>query len=379
MSGAPRVIVVGAGIVGAAVAEALAADGAAVTVIDRGPPGGGATAAGMGHVVAMDHPAPVLALTSLSRRLWGSRVATMPAAVEPARCGTIWIAADDDELEDARRRGKRYEAHGVRAELLGARELYDAEPSLRPGMAGGLFVPGDLVLYAPPAAAALLQEVERHGGEVLVGETVVAMSGGAVRLGNGRTLACDYAVNATGAAAGALSPGFGVRPRRGQLVLTDGEPGLIRHQLVELAYTKSARAYADGPSVAFNVQPRANGKLLIGSSREYGKPTASVDAALLARMLERAAAYVPALTSVRVARAWTGVRAATPDGLPLIGPHPRDPRLILATGHEGLGVTTSLGTARLIADHVAGRPSEIPIEPYLPARLLEDAVVSTSR
>jgi glycine/D-amino acid oxidase-like deaminating enzyme len=67
-------------------------------------------------------------------------------------------------------------------------------------------------------------------------------------------------------------------------------------------------------------------------------------------------------------RCWTGFRAATPDKLPLIGPCPHDDRLYLATGHEGLGITTSLGTARLLADQVLGRAPAISWEPYLPAR-----------
>ena len=87
-------------------------------------------------------------------------------------------------------------------------------------------------------------------------------------------------------------------------------------------------------------------------------------------MLDRAVGYLPGLRDLSALRVWTGVRAATADKLPAIGPHPDDPRLLLATGHEGLGITTSLGTARLIADHLAGRPPAIPAEPYLPARLL---------
>ena len=90
-------------------------------------------------------------------------------------------------------------------------------------------------------------------------------------------------------------------------------------------------------------------------------------------MLCRAIEYMPAIASLSAIRVWTGVRAATPDKLPIIGPHPADPRLLLATGHEGLGITTSLGTARLIADRLANRPPAIPDEPYLPARLLSGA------
>ena len=79
---------------------------------------------------------------------------------------------------------------------------------------------------------------------------------------------------------------------------------------------------------------------------------------------------MPGIADLTAIRAWTGFRAATPDKLPLIGPCPGNERLFLATGHEGLGITTSLATGRLLADQVLRRPSAIPVEPYLPGRRL---------
>jgi glycine/D-amino acid oxidase-like deaminating enzyme len=82
---------------------------------------------------------------------------------------------------------------------------------------------------------------------------------------------------------------------------------------------------------------------------------------------------MPGLADLSAVRCWTGFRAATPDKLPLIGPTPGNSRLYLATGHEGLGITTSLATGRLVADRILGRPPAIPIEPYLPGRKHEGA------
>jgi glycine/D-amino acid oxidase-like deaminating enzyme len=130
---------------------------------------------------------------------------------------------------------------------------------------------------------------------------------------------------------------------------------------------KSAHSVT-GDSVAFNVQPRKTGQVLIGSSRQYGNESAAADQPMLAAMLRRACAYLPELRQLPAIRIWTGFRAATPDKLPLIGPTPADPTLWLATGHEGLGITTSLGTAALIAARMSGAEPPIPIEPYLPAR-----------
>ena len=138
------------------------------------------------------------------------------------------------------------------------------------------------------------------------------------------------------------------------------QPGFLRHQVVELGYLKSAHGH-DNESVAFNVQPRSTGQVLIGSSRQY-----DAGPSLLAPMLRRAFEYMPGLAGLSVIRTWHGFRAATPDSLPIIGPIDGGPWA--ATGHEGLGITTSLGTAQLLTDQLLWRPTAIPCEPYLPSR-----------
>jgi glycine/D-amino acid oxidase-like deaminating enzyme len=91
---------------------------------------------------------------------------------------------------------------------------------------------------------------------------------------------------------------------------------------------------------------------------------------MVASMLQRAQLYLPALASLHVLRVWTGFRAATPDKLPLLGPVGADPTLWLATGHEGLGITTALATAELLVAHFTGSLPAIAPQPYLPARFI---------
>ena len=362
-------MVVGAGIVGAACARALAADGHEVIVLDARPAGGGATAAGMGHVVAMDDSESQFALCRRSQLLWADLVARAGGRVESTRFGTLWVAADDDEMAEVARKARFFADRGVPAEVLDARQLAEAEPHLRPGLAGGLRVPDDSVVYPPTAARFLIDEAIALGAVAQVGRPVTALSGRSASLLGGSTIGADFVVNACGVGASRLTPGLPIRPRKGHLVITDRHPGFARHQILELGYLKSAHG-SDHDSVAFNVQPRPTGQLLIGSSRQFDVSDPDIDAAMLQKMVDRALLFMPGLARLSAIRAWAGFRAATPDSLPLIGPHPDDPCLLLATGHEGLGITTSLGTAELIADHIAGRGGAIPIDPYLPSRCL---------
>lgn len=365
------VVIIGGGIVGAACAAACVGEGLRVAIVEARMIGGGATAAGMGHLVVMDDSEPQFALTRYSQLLWAEVKDELPAEVEYDACGTIWVAADDDEMQEAARKERFYSERGVEVEILDAQSLAEAEPNLRPGLPGGLRVTGDSVIYPPCAAQAFVDRARARGAQVFVGKAVQEITRDGVRLRDGSTISAGVIVNAAGSWSPSLTAGLDVKKRKGHLVITDRYPLFLRHQLVELGYLKSAHSLT-ADSVAFNIQPRRTGQLLIGSSRQYDVDDATIDAGILSRMVARAVEYLPGLGKLSSLRAWTGFRAATADKLPLIGPAVEHPRLYLATGHEGLGITTSLGTAKLLVDQIAGRTSAIPVAPYLPARLTRE-------
>ena len=361
------VVIVGAGIVGSACAYECAGGGLRVAVVDQDSGAGGATAAAMGHIVVMDDSEAQFALTRYSQALWHQLRSELPADVEYEQCGTIWVATDDDEMGEVQRKKANYGRGGVPAELLSAADLERLEPKLRRGMAGGLLVPEDGVLYPPCAARFLLERAQARGAKLHLGQPVVKMGRGRVQLADGSEFSAGVIVNAAGTWAPALTAGVNVKKRKGHLLITDRYPGFLRHELVELAYLKSVQSLSSD-SVAFNIQPRKTGQLLIGSSRQFGRESREVDHAIVRQMLDRALQYMPDLAQTSAIRVWTGFRAATPDKLPMIGPWPEDSTVYLATGHEGLGITTSLATAKLVVDQLAGRTSEIASGPYLPAR-----------
>lgn len=367
------VLIIGAGIVGAACAAECARAGMIVGIIEAGIIGGGATAAGMGHLVVMDDSEAQFALTRYSQKLWDEISDVLPHEVEHDACGTIWVAVDDEEMAEVRRKEKFYAERGVKTEILDAQSLAEAEPNLRPGLAGGLRVPGDSMIYPPCAAQFFVQQAMAKGAAVFVGTAVEKIETSGVRLRDGSFIEAGLVVNAAGSSSPVLTRGLEIKKRKGHLVITDRYPDFVRHQLVELGYLKSAHSLT-AESVAFNIQPRTTGQLLIGSSRQFGVDDSHVENAIVTRMLERAVEYLPGLGKLSSLRTWTGFRAATPDKLPLIGPHAEHERLYLATGHEGLGITTSLATAKLLVDQIMKRESAIPVAPYLPARMVQEPV-----
>jgi len=370
-------IVVGAGIVGAACAAALSRDGWRVTVLDRTFAASGTTSVGMGHIVVMDDSPEQLALTAYSARLWRDLRPRLGKRSEYDACGTLWIAENAEQLAALDAKRATYASGGVRAEVIDAAALREAEPGLRLDLLGALLVPDDAVIYPPGATLDLLDLARERGAIVRDGADVRDIVDHGVVVGTER-LRADVVINAAGAAAPALTPGLPIVPRKGHLAITDRYPQLCRHQIVELGYLTSAHAMTS-ESVAFNVQPRSTGQVLIGSSRELVGWDASLNRALLQQMLKRAADLMPALRDTSITRVWTGFRPATPDKLPLIGAWEQTAGLWVAGGHEGLGITLSLATAELLADQIAGRESVVDPAPFSPMRVLSQGRVEAHR
>ena len=363
----PDTIVVGAGIVGAACAAALQAVGCDVLLVDAGIPGGGVTAAGMGHLVALDETDDELDLCLLSLARWDEYLATRAGLAEHVRCGTLWVAEDDAQMAHARMRAGRLGRRGWDAAELSGDELARTEPALRAGLAGAVRVARDGVVYPPAVARDLAGTLVALGGRTRFGATVARIDAGAVTLASGERIDTGDVVVATGTAVTGLLPDIPIFPRKGHLAITARYPRRLAHQVVSMGYGQT-EAGSDALAVAANVQPRITGQWLIGSCRQDGIRHADVDPRVLAQVLRSAIALLPCLADMKIIRSWTGMRPATFDGRPVIGRHPTLPRVWVAAGHEGLGVTTAFGTAQLLADLMLDRPAAIAAAPYSPMR-----------
>jgi len=364
----PDALVIGAGMVGAWTALGLAERGFRVTVLDGGVPGGGSTGAAMGHLVVMDDSPAQLALCRHAMERWRAAAPGLPPTAEYDPAGTLWLAATEEEVAEAQRKQGVYATAGVPTEVLDAAGLAEAEPLVAPGLAGGLRVPGDAICYPPAIVRTLLERAVALGATVHR-EVVGALRPGAAQLADGRWLEAGVVIVAAGPQSAQLVPGLPVIPRRGHLVITERAPRRMRHQLVELGYLHSAHTLG-GASVAFNVQPRVTGQLLVGSSRELVGYAPGLNRDLLAMMLARASGIVPALAEMRVLRSWTGFRPATPDALPLIGAWPALERTWIATGHEGLGITLAPATADLIVAGIMGEAPPVDSAAFAPDRAM---------
>ncbi|MEO5688403.1 MAG: FAD-dependent oxidoreductase [Burkholderiaceae bacterium] len=367
------VAIVGGGIVGCACARAASRAGLRVAVFEGQRIGAGATAAGMGHLVTIDDDPAELALAQLSMRLW--REWSGWHAIERCTTGTLWLAETVAQRAAAQAKLARLQAAGLWAEWLEPDAMHAAEPRLARDLAGALRVTGDEVAYGPEMAARMAADVRAAGGRIMEMAPVAALRDDGLLLADGTRIVAGHVLLAAGCDSGRLWPRespLRLRARKGQLAITDRYPGYIRHALVELGYIDAAHGDAD-ESVAFNAQPRVSGQVLLGSSRSYRDTSPDIDAALLARMVRRAQRFLPDVATLQMLRCWVGFRPATPDGRPIIGRIPGSPRgnQWVATGHEGLGLTTATGTASVWLDLLLGRVPAIDPAPYAPERFDE--------
>lgn len=371
---ATDVLVVGGGIVGAACLEACVTAGLSARLIEQDRIGSGTTSAGMGHVVVL--PGELLPLLRYSQQLWRARGSDWVGPVSIRAAGTIWLARDEEERGQLVRLERAFTDAKVAVQRLHGDELHRQEPALAPAVLDGLWVTDDLVVDPVASATRLVGLAQARKAEVMEGMRVETIVEGGVRLAEGTTVRARQVVIASGVESARLLPELGIFPRKGHLLHLATPNGYVRSQLGEVGYAL-AMGSGNPKSVAFNAHPALSGGLWLGASRQNGVASEEVEEAVVDRLLARARDYLASPPAFPVVRRWTGFRPASPDHRPFIGRWPGRDDLLVAAGHEGLGVTASLATGRLIADIVSGRRSEIDRTPFaLEGRLAVPAAAS---
>jgi D-hydroxyproline dehydrogenase subunit beta len=379
---APDVIVVGAGIVGAACARELAVRGVRVTLVDRGEVSGGTTGLGEGNVLASDKDeGPELDLTMAGLAVYDELDERLGDEAQIRRKGAFIVHPEADTWAAEPARVERLRAAGVACELVDRDTVREREPLLTGPLHGASFFPGDLQCAPRAITLALAREAAAAGAEVRTGTTVEAVAVDrarrvrGVRLADGARIAAPAVVLAAGAWSAALAATAGlelpVEPRWGQLVrlaAPQGDPRLVRHKIVDGSYLRSVASREAALQVTTVIETTWEGDVLVGSSRARRGFDTAVDPAVSTAMVDRAARLMPTVRELPVAAAWSGLRPWLPDHLPAIGPSAHAPGLWLATGHEGAGVALGPVTGRLIGQALCGERPAVPLAPFHPDR-----------
>ncbi|MFL4909845.1 NAD(P)/FAD-dependent oxidoreductase [Streptomyces sp. MMS24-I2-30] len=380
-SSSADLIVIGAGVVGAACAYYAARSGLSVTVIDRGAVAGGTTGASEGNLLVSDkEPGPELELALLSVRLWRELSGLLPPPIEYEAKGGLVVAPDEASMAALRDFAARQERAGVQVERVAGDRLRDLEPHLAPDLAGGFRYPQDAQVQPARAAAHLLRAAGGQGSggvRLRLGEEVTGVLTGAneevrgVRTARGDVRA-PYVVNAAGSWGGALARlagvGLPVLPRRGFVLVTEPLPRVVRRKVYAADYVADVASGSAGLQTSAVVEGTPSGPVLIGASRERVGFDRTLSVEALRRLAAQATRLFPVLAGVRAMRTYAGFRPYLPDHLPAIGPDPRVPGLLHACGHEGAGIGLAPATGLIIARDLSGAPLPLDIVPFRPDR-----------
>jgi len=356
----PDVVIVGAGVIGCAIAWELVKSGLRVTVVERGQPGceaSGAAAGMLAAETAEGREGPYAMLARMSRDLYGPLADELREAsgvdIERQTTGHLHLLSDETEFNGHIPPG---------AELLSPEDVRRLEPAVSPRIRGAILFRGNHWVNNPRLVAALVQAGSRRGVEFFLGSEVEEILGAGDRVGGVRgrnvTIESGAVVVTAGAWCGmlhGLTPQLIVEPVKGQMLSVETIPAVIRH----CVYREEVY-----------LVPRPSGELLIGATVERVGYDKRVTPEGLRWLLTEALAAVPALAHRPVLRNWAGLRPAAADGLPVIGPWPGLRGCFVATGHFRNGILLAPITAQLLREWVTGKRPALPVEPFLPDRLV---------
>ena len=365
-----RVLVIGAGIIGNSAAWQLAHAGAEVTILERGRAGQEASWAAAGMLAPQaeaDAPGPFLLFCAQAKKVFESILGQLIAesGIDPEyddQSGVLYVALDEEERLELSRRAAWQRAAGLTVEEISGSDARALAPALSPDVIHALHFPNEYRADNRKLTQAYLNAALRAGARLIEETRVDAIQtrGGrfsAVRLHDGRILEADAAINAAGSWAsqirGLEADNVSLYPVRGQIVCFEDQPGLLGPAIFSL------RGY---------VVPRRDGRLLAGSTREQAGYSKYVTLEGMERIVRGARDMLPTLAGIRFREAWAGLRPATSDLLPVLGPSSNIPGLFYATGHFRSGILLSALTAQALAAMVTGRRPDVDLSAFSPAR-----------
>jgi glycine oxidase len=363
-----QVVIVGGGVMGCAAAHELTRRGVGVTVLERSVPGAEASSAAagiLGAQVEAHHPGPLTELGLRSLELYPALVKELERAsgvsVGYRRSGVLKVAYRGAELSRLAR-GVAWQARQALPLLrLTTKALRAREPALSPELAGGLWFEHDATLDPRALLSALRIAAEKAGAVFRSGSFVkrVAEQEGraiGVELDDGSVVRGSHVVLAAGSWTSLVGRPETTAPR----VVP------ARGQIVELKTSVPVlSSIVFGPDCY--VVPRADGRLLIGSTLEFVGFRREVTAGAVAKLLVAAIRLVPALAEAELSSTWSSFRPYTSDELPLLGPS-RTPGLLWMSGHYRNGILLAPISAKIVADCVQGKRPPLDLAPFSPDR-----------
>ena len=370
-------VVIGGGAVGTSVACYLAMSGMDVTLVERGEFAWGTSRRCEGHVVTYDTPPGDFSLfCKTGQDLFYEAQKFLPVDFDFSPEGIGLLVDNESHLEMVKANYEGKQKEGYNVTLWDRDELRRHEPNIGDNVIGCLNFNNDCTLNPMRLCFGLAEHARAHGAVIMPRTHVMDL-----RMANGRVsgVETDKGLILTEnvvLAAGVWTPRLGamlgvnvpIRPRQGHILVTERVQGLLNKAYVEYGYLLTKHGLKrdnvtpdmDKFGVAFVIEPSTAGTVLIGSSRRFVGMDTRPHPSVMRAVAERGTQFFPALSDMRLLRCYAGVRPATTDELPIISTT-HIPGLFIGAGHEGLGISLSLITGKIMSQLVGGQTPFIDI------------------
>lgn len=370
-------VVIGGGAVGTSVACYLAMSGMDVTLVERGEFAWGTSRRCEGHVVTYDTPPGDFSLfCKTGQDLFYEAQKFLPVDFDFSPEGIGLLVDNESHLEMVKANYEGKQKEGYNVTLWDRDELRRHEPNIGDNVIGCLNFDNDCTLNPMRLCFGLAEHARAHGAVIMPRTHVMDL-----RMENGRVsgVETDKGLILTEnvvLAAGVWTPRLGamlgvnvpIRPRQGHILVTERVQGLLNKAYVEYGYLLTKHGLKrdnvtpdmDKFGVAFVIEPSTAGTVLIGSRRRFVGMDTRPHPSVMRAVAERGTQFFPALSDMRLLRCYAGVRPATTDELPIISTT-HIPGLFIGAGHEGLGISLSLITGKIMSQLVRGQTPFIDI------------------
>ncbi|MFB5267868.1 NAD(P)/FAD-dependent oxidoreductase [Paenibacillus enshidis] len=386
---AADLLVVGGGIIGAAIAYYAAKSGLQVVLVERGEIAGGTSSRCDGNILAIDkEPGLDSRMSLLSQQLVAELAGELEDEFEYRAPGSILVCENDQEMQAALQWVTRQQQEGLPFRMLDHRDLQGEWPHLAKDLPGGLECATDSTVNPVLMTYALAKAARRMGARLLPHtpvQSVLKDAGGnvcgvetprGVISAGAVVLAAGVWTRAIGQLLGLSLP---IIPRKGHILVSARIPSIGKRKVMEFGYlmskfggTRSVDEEDETYGIAMVFEPTASQNFLIGSSRQFVGMDTSVDQQVIRLIARRAIRFFPVLANMPLMRAYTGLRPWTPDHLPIISAVEEVPGLFIASGHEGDGISLAAVTGKLVTEMIRGEPASVPLEPLRYDRFEKD-------
>lgn len=384
------IVVIGGGIIGAAIAYYGAKAGLEITVLEKNELASGTSSRCDGNILAIDKDPGFDSQMSLkSQQLVHELSKDLEQPFEYRNPGSILVCENDEEMEAAHKWVQQQKGAGLDFRMLDRSDLKNESKYFADDLYGGLECKTDSTVNPYMFTFSMFHRAQELGAMVHIRTKVTNVAKNpsgqfAIETTNGKFTA-NKVVNACGVWAPfigeMLEVTIPIKPRKGQLIVASRQQPIGLRKVMEFGYLiskfggiRQVDPITEKYGVALVFEPTESQNFLIGSSREFSGFNTKVNHEVTKYIARRAVRFYPKIADMTVIRTYAGLRPWTEDHLPIVSHVEEVPGFYIAAGHEGDGISLAAVTGKLIEEMLSEKQTCIPVQPLRHDRFKERVV-----